>query len=596
MTQLTTELIVDAGHPAVLIEVVDAGFQVRARGYGRIEESLPTGLYTVRYAAADAVEERDITLRPGDPITLQETRKLQFASAAPMELTWTSHEYQQAHAQRLSRHAPPLERGHGAELFVFIRDLDVGGSDNLAQGLSLHRLDGETLLRFDEVVETSTRQDEALWAGRNVVLDPGTYRLRLRLEQHEAVEMAIVACPYWQSQVFLVRPGGSYEVAGQPILDLPGATQLMARAGQGFEPLTRVQRGRVQAEMAGEDLRLAELARQALAHGWRGVYSEDLRALLDGKWEDPLLGIFGVHLLLMRPDPDLSLAERVVERLRSIILDGFRHPDVEALTVEIARRLGEPLQIPPLEAPPILRRSWHMLVRATADQYALIAPESFTARIADQLWGAGAWLIWEVPSEVRAQPPAGDRLPRSIAGTPGVEAQPRIEEFSDRVIIGGVTLFKGGAEPEEEEVPVPEEHRMPASERSALEDILNTELKSTIARLVEQPDAARELLASLDFTALRAAIVSLSPEIARLLERHNLESLAQAAELDEAELALLALRVQNERLPPSRRESTTSRDPLELTTLVEQLGLPADRVQSAMAGLLLKLLTVLARN
>jgi hypothetical protein len=97
---------------------------------------------------------------------------------------------------------------------------------------------------------------------------------------------------------------------------------------------------------------------------------------------------------MMRPEPDLSLAERVVGRLRYEILnEEFHHPDVEALAIEIARQRGAPLPTPPLDAPPMLRRSWQMLVRATADEPSLIAPESYTARIADRLWGNGAWLM-----------------------------------------------------------------------------------------------------------------------------------------------------------------------------------------------------------
>lgn len=614
MTALTTKLVVDALHPGVRIDVLDADYRVRTKGYGRIEGDLPTGLYTVRYTAADAAVERDITLRPGEPLILDEPPELEFGSAAPLDLTWTSHEYHQEHARRLSQ-SSPLERGHGGELFVFVRDVPQGGPRFLTKGLSLHRLDGEMLLKFDQVVEQSTVKDEARWAGRNIALDPGVYRLRLSLGRWKAVEMAVVVCPHWQSQVFLLRQGGESEVAGRTIVDLPGATQLMV-AGQGFEPVSHVRRGRVDAIEAGEDLRLAELARQALAHDRRGIHTRDLQMMLDGKWQDPLLGIFGVHLLLMRPEPDLVLAERVVQRLRDSILLGFRHPDVEVLAIEIARRRGAPIDVLSFDAPPLLRRSWRMLVQATAEQPSLIPPGALTARVADRLWGAGAWLIWEAPREVPAPRRGGEPPLLPLEGEGGATPQLRIEEFSDRVIIGGVPLFKRDAlrleEPvsggkdetaetqavinDEASVALPSASDISTEDRDVLERILGNPDFMSIARgLAERPQVTREQLASLGFPAMRTAIELLLPRLAELLEQFELEDLARKAKLDATEFALLAqlaTLIQTGR----RAHQTQVRDPLALTTLVEQLELPAERVQSAMAGLFLKLLVVLRRT
>jgi hypothetical protein len=565
MTALTTKLIVDALHPAIRIEVLNAGYRVCAKGYGRIEENLPTGLYTVRYAAGDAVAERDITLRPDEALTLNEQPELAFASAAPIDLTRTSHEYHQDHAQQLS-HALPLEQGRGGQLFVFVRDVSLGGSKSLTKGLSLHRLDGEMLLQFDQVVEASTEKNQARWAGRNIALDPGTYRLRLSLGRRRAVEMAVVVCPDWQSQVFLLREGGESEAAGRPILDLAGATQLMGRPGQGFELMSRAGQRHVGAGEAGEDLRLAELARQALAHGRQGIHTRDLGLMLNGKWRDPVLGIFGVHLLLMRPEPDLDLAERVVERLRSGILPGFRHPDIEILSAEIARRRGLPIDMLPLEVPPMLRRSWHMLVQATAVRPDLIPSDSLAARVADQLWGTGAWLIWQIPPDVPARPQSEVLLGSSLEGEGRAAPEPGIEELIDWVVDGAVMLFKP--------------------------DVLTEEW---IRDLVKHPEAISRQLADLGYSTMRAAIESLLTELSRLIEQPDWEELARQAKLDTTEFALL---VQIAALLPARRhtQETPAHDPLPLATLILRLDLPAERIQGAMADLFLKLLALLTRR
>ena len=615
MTKAQTTLAVDAGHPAVRIEVLDAGYQVRAKGYGRLEALLPTGLYNVRYRAADAMAELPITLRPNEPFSLTVQPELRFASAAPLELTSTSREYHQAHARRLSA-APPVKKGSGALFFLFIRDLDPAGPDHPARGLTLHGSDGKMLLRADRVLEVSTDEREARWAGRNIELDPGVYRLRLALQRRRAVEMSVVACPDWQTQVFLLRQPAPPDTGERPVLNLLDATQLMAARSRGFEPREGVKQGRVAPAEVGEDLRLAELARQALAHGRRAIGMEDLRALLDGKWHDPLLGIFGLHLLLMRSEGDLDLVDRVIARLRHEILHPFRHPDVEALAAEAARRRNIPIDVAPVAHPPMLRRSWEMLVRATAHQRSLIVPGSLAARIADRLWGSGAWLVWEAPPDARVRTRRGDSARSAVERLTTAVAPPRVEEYPDRVIIGGVTVHKHDVEmfsvsaPDEDmadeappggggwqvQLDAPVERAAAPSEPAPLQGILSSpDFPDVIRALVRNPRVTQEQLAAVEYTDLRAAVESLLPGIQGELERLGVEQFAQRAGLDTVEVALL-VQFQGVRRPRRRAVQTPERDPLALATFVDLLGLPADRVHSSMAGLLLKLVRVLRRR
>ena len=106
------------------------------------------------------------------------------------------------------------------------------------------------------VVETSegdgTSSDArklARWAGRNVELDPGLYRLRLQLRgaakapfKPVPVEISVVLCPGWQTQVFLLRQPDPLRPRAHPVIDLLDATQLMAPIWHGFEPRGGVKR------------------------------------------------------------------------------------------------------------------------------------------------------------------------------------------------------------------------------------------------------------------------------------------------------------------------------------------------------------------
>lgn len=593
MSELTTHLIVDAGHPAVRIEVLDAGYRVRASGYGRIEQDLPTGFYTIQYKAAEAVQERDITLRPNEPLTIDEPPDLPFASAAPLEFTSTSHEYHQDHAHRLSR-ATPLERGSGSRLFVFVRDLEPGGLTHPAKGLSLHRLDGETVVLFDEVIESSKSKDQARWGGRNLAVDAGFYRLRLALPEEKAIEMIVPACPEWQSQVFLLRQGGESEVSGKAVLDLPNAAQLMARPGDGFNPRTTTsQQRRIDPVMAGEDLRLVELARMALGRGSRGITADDLSAMLHGKWEDPLLGILGAHLLLQQTEPDLNLADHVVDRMRGQILSGFRHPDIDAIALEIARRRGEQIAMPPFEAPPMLRRSWNYLVQATAEWPELIPSGSLAFQIANRLWGTSAWLIWEAPPQAPARKPTGEPAEswlESISMPSPSKTQAGIMELDDRVIIGGVTLYKRGVsrgakgEPETMRgmkgfAPEPE------VERGGVE--------STGKAPPGQPQTETSVDLA-DFKAVRVALEDLLLRWQDFFVKMGVDKLVRKAQLTGTEYALLVQFLGQQ--ASSQRDYVTPTEPLTLENLVVQLRVPAEIIQAALASLYAKLLALLPRE
>jgi hypothetical protein len=589
MTIETAHLSIDAGCPAVRIDVVDSDFLTAAHGYGRIEHvTLEPGIYQVSYRAADAEVERFVTLRPGETRELDETPSLMFASAAPLETTWTSHEFHEDNAHELS-HAPPEKIGAGAHLLVFVRDVELGLGGHLPLGLSLHRLDGNLVRRLDEVMKIDV---ERCWAGCHLALDPGGYRLRLALDSDQSVETAVHVIGGWQSQVFLLRQGGRVTSGGEPVVDLPGAAQLMARPGQGFDPKKRSY-PRVEPSLAGEDRRITDLARQSLANGWRGFHAADLQAMLDGKWDDPLLGIYGLHLLLLAPEPDLMLAERVIGRLRGL-LGGFRHPDVEALDLEVAHRQHRSIELPPVEAPPMLRRSWQMLIEASGRQPYLVPTGSLASRIADRLWGAGAWLVWRAPDEQRL--PLGER--RSFGSHPA--AAPSDDDMSETDAEEGAPLpatemTAGSAERIEQDWL----ERLLGQAELAAPDLGGTLREFAVGAattgIIWLAGRALEELEALDFSKLRDIIEQMLPILDEILQADSLDELVVEADLDGAEAAFLA---HLQRLRYCRRTLARSepRDPLTLQALVEALGLPASRIDNVIAGLVTKLIAVLAQS
>jgi hypothetical protein len=137
--------------------------------------------------------------------------------------------------------------------------------------------------------------------------------------------------------------------------------------------------------------RLVELARQALASR-RQVLSPRFREMLGQDLDDPMLGIFGGHLLLLDPEPDLELLRLVIGNVRGLLGQAL-HPDVEALALRL-----EPSAVTYVfENPPMLRRSWTLVLEASVARPELVPVSSVASTVADRIWGEEPWLIWQRP-------------------------------------------------------------------------------------------------------------------------------------------------------------------------------------------------------
>jgi hypothetical protein len=374
-------LIIKAGDQATEIQVRDSSLREVARGLGRLDATIPQGIYKVRFRTGSVSSEQLVVVdAEGDEVSIRQPRDA-FASPIPLAETTTSHEYHMEAAYRLSRETP-RSIGHGARLFLFSRDLcvaDPGGADHdhPATGLTLSGLDGEEVADLSSEGSCDLSAGIDPWAGCHLELDPGSYRLRLDAGPHGCFEQILYLPRHWQTQVFLLRRS----FAAIRRVDLTSSSVMHAR--ESFTP-------------SDEHARLAELGRQGLSRRRVVLKKEDLRQMLDGKFEHPMVGLYGAHLLTLRAKPNREVLETVVGNLGRLLGD---HPDVRVLELWLrdAWRDGDE----PFASPPMLRNSWDVLHRLSARYAGLVPAGSLTAKIGRQLWGEGAWLIWQVEGEHR---------------------------------------------------------------------------------------------------------------------------------------------------------------------------------------------------
>jgi hypothetical protein len=111
--------------------------------------------------------------------------------------------------------------------------------------------------------------------------------------------------------------------------------------------------------------------------------------ILGGKFQNPMLGIFGAHLLMLRKPVNPKTLRAIVGILRSL-LGKYTHPDVEALALRIDQRSTYEFRIPPM-----LRRSWKLVINATIRSPMLVPKDTLSASIAHRVYSGEPWLLWK---------------------------------------------------------------------------------------------------------------------------------------------------------------------------------------------------------
>jgi hypothetical protein len=213
----------------------------------------------------------------------------------------------------------------------------------------------------------------------------------------------VYVCRNWQTQAFLMADGWQ-TIEGVPRADFRRVSILMCEPGRGFDD----QR---------PDMRRTEIALQALSER-RNVPSEPEATLaeemLEAKFENPMLGLYGALLYLRRPTLD---AEQLCTVFRNLCNLVGPLPDVEAIGRAIVLRFPdkskEILQRLDLDAglrtPPMLRESWGHLIVASAAHRELIPRGSLAERVAECIASRGPWLTW-----LGEPPPAGEAAPEAV--------------------------------------------------------------------------------------------------------------------------------------------------------------------------------------
>src|SRR2546430_6756683 len=365
------------------MSITDSQFREVAHGVSRLNVNVDAGVYQVRLQAGATVQTQLIAVREGE-VHSDPSVSIEFESAAPIQGTTTSHEYQMEAARQASQQLTALPPS-AAGIVLMVRNMR--GMDELPlDGARLSGLEWvdrnlAPIPGFGGAWHVDTPQK---WAAFVSPVDPGGYALRVKRPDERGgtleFEQPIWASAGWQTLVFIPN------LTNGPA---PEAASIhMTRNYTGWDPA-----------MEPRTAQALELALWNLRTG-RGVVADDLLDLLLGsKFQNPMLGIVGGHALLQRSDADLDLLDTVVRNLRVLVPE---HPDVAALgwmSREARGRRGLPQGSYDairggVTWPPMLMASYAALVRLDVSQPGAIVDGSTADLVSGRLIRLGTWTTW----------------------------------------------------------------------------------------------------------------------------------------------------------------------------------------------------------
>jgi hypothetical protein len=386
--------------------LIDHTFALVSRAVGELHADVEQGVYKVKAQVGETSTERVVILNQNETIDL--SGDLRIASPVPFEGAVRTHEFQMDSAAKESQ-TVVAGAGGGAQLFLCARRWSAPGKtyddSTTAPDLSLHQRTGAKIIDLGESGRGDrSLQDPMLTA--TVDVDPGAYFLRRRDESGVISEQSVEAVKGWQTQVFLLEDAKH---------ETHQAISILMGQG-GFE-------------WNDPNARIADDARIALANG-RRVASRAVTEELFAKFENPMLGLFGAHLMLLARDDEWEQAyfDGVVEKLAALF--GPNQPDVVALATKSGHRPIAELE--PVSSPPMLWRSWLLLIEASNDRPDLLPVETWRPLL--QVIPVRPFLAW---SRLEDEEQVFEAWRRSVA--PYVHASLAPDEGEDAAMRGLTT-------------------------------------------------------------------------------------------------------------------------------------------------------------
>lgn len=358
------------------IGLINGNFQEVGRGLGSLNASVEPGFYKVRQQVGD-LEKSQIIEVSADTNGNFEFNTLAFDSALPRQGPESPVPEQEA----LMREPAPYSDGQPPPVQVFLWDahptsdesnVETRPGPQVLEQFLLRAFKGEVVYNFSQI---TPMEDAKGVLFVNIQVPVGVYLLVQPGLQTEHC-MPLHVLENWAPQIY-------FRVARTP-------DGIMLPLDFNHASITYATHGKV---LLTQELTLLEVARKALARG-RVVNFSGLGAdLANNNYKDPVLHLIGAHLLLLaarsKAPRSLDQLENIIESL--VISLGPDFPDVIALQAGLADvQKATPVLPTNLTSPPMLKRSWDLLLHAYRDSTVLSEVMDFSYMVEP----TSTWFVW----------------------------------------------------------------------------------------------------------------------------------------------------------------------------------------------------------
>lgn len=426
-----TKVVVSAPFGAGDLSIVDRTYALVASGVGWLDASLQPGEYSVRHQIGEESAIESISVLKG---TDQKVELPPLPFASPIPLFGTRFFRDGSDLKTLS------EAGGNFRLLLWVPAADFAvrtpGPNSKRIESELNRLRLEVFDVNDPSIRQTVQLPEPIWTAQGsallaITLDVGCYVLVQTDGTGRRSCMPVWVHPGMLTCLFLL----SLDMDGMLIpVDLNHASVsfLLADGQRGNRWIDSL----YQLEAARKALTLGRQVK-----GWAG---ESINAA-DYTKENPLLHLMDALFLFSSvgasSDAPFAYGSCAAERFETSF------PDSQAVLVSITRlkraELAPSQEEFKFAGPPLLRRSWEVLLRAPEGNVALSKVMSFPF-VAD---GNGAWFVWSedpVGPQLRTAPPTNTsdiQPPDSVARASGMRLGG--ENTLSAILLAGVNLIGG---------------------------------------------------------------------------------------------------------------------------------------------------------
>ncbi|MEL6862991.1 MAG: hypothetical protein AAFP19_01170 [Bacteroidota bacterium] len=371
----------------VEISIIDNKFTPVERGMGVLWTELEPGFYKAEYRFGKTIRKELFSVESGQSFV--ELKVPAFRKTSALPLTDPNSESQAAKRDAgFSFHKNTVEHyGQESALYLLVggwnqkEDRSQDGEEmyTILQSFSLYNLEGKRLHQFGRILSPNLSYG---YLGERIELDHGKYILHIDDEENERYLAQLIYVPrFRETQLY-------YYIEGNKSYSESLSIMIVDKGD--FDPKRY-------------HFDVAEAAINGLRYNMDGVAKADMRRMLSGKFQNPMLGLYWLYLQLRYvavEEINWNLVETVLRNTSGMIGE---MPDVQVLQLWMRLHTEEEdrsviVKDYTFPEPPMIAIGWDLMLQIAEDFPDLIPFNSTSARIAEKLWHSSVWTMWTTQS------------------------------------------------------------------------------------------------------------------------------------------------------------------------------------------------------